>query len=46
MNNFVTDDGESEANKMRKNTKMTEKIIDNFRVHLGANDYVQDVYSL
>ena len=39
---YFSDDDEPRA-KMRKDTTMTEKIIDNFRVHLGTNSYVEDI---
>ena len=39
---YFSDDGEPRAKK-RKDTTMSEKIIDNFRVHLGADTYVQDI---
>ena len=39
---YFSDNGEPRAKK-RKDTRMSEKIINNFRVHLGADSYVQDI---
>ena len=36
---YFSDDGEPRA-KQRKETTMTEKIIDNFRVHLGVSTFM------